>query len=735
MRKLPVVIFVVDDVEADARFACGVLNDSLKMASKAFLIDEGLQFEFDVVPIFPRPSEFADEFEARFERILRLQDADTCAESARLQAALFDLAFELSARSTGKPTSGERLAGLARQWRPNVPRYGLTSLRLSGTSAAPQTLLKTPFKKEQLLTEASAAPVARQILADLEKRFATPVWDGLIKFSKLSKVPMHAMASSEARNAETSLVVDPFLNLLGSTYYQIEATSTKFPLDSLLEPSGVIKQSQDLAARTFGAKDAHFVTNGTSTANKIVYSALVGEGDFVLLYECCHISHHISISLTGAAVKYIRPEPTQVPGVPGQVTPQSIVDALDSLLATHPDSVLPRIISVTNCTFDGFLIDPKAVVLAILECLNGKGLGHRINEITFLFDEAWFSFGYFHPEYVRFSAMAAANELKSGDNQAFWTKNLNVIATQSLHKTGFALRQASIILKNLGTSVAADPRANVAARFSASRKMFTTTSPSMPILASIDWARRQLDIEGCFLVEAAHDAVGIFRDAYGSREDDSSIFLEPEVSSPDATPKDRTKVTVRSTAVSGKALRDQLWGLESAKIQVNKFASDSVLMMFMPGFTDRSSALLRAAMDELIGASASGVSTASAPGAPPPSLADAQFISRSGGTSRYPDALRDRDGFVPRRGAFVRDRSLCTTVIIDKDLIGRVASGKRLYSLEYVIPYPPGFPILIPSQLITVEILDYLMNLDHGEIHGLSHVAGGYSISVLTAET
>jgi len=59
--------------------------------------------------------------------------------------------------------------------------------------------------------------------------------------------------------------------------------ATSGGLDSLLEPTGPIKVAQELAARAFGAKRTFWVTNGTSTANKIVVQALIQPGDIVLL--------------------------------------------------------------------------------------------------------------------------------------------------------------------------------------------------------------------------------------------------------------------------------------------------------------------------------------------------------------------------------------------------------------------------------------------------------------------
>jgi Arginine/lysine/ornithine decarboxylases len=35
-----------------------------------------------------------------------------------------------------------------------------------------------------------------------------------------------------------------------------------------------------------------------------------------------------------------------------------------------------------------------------------------------------------------------------------------------------------------------------------------------------------------------------------------------------------------------------------------------------------------------------------------------------------------------------------------------------------VIPYPPGFPIMVPGQVITQETIDFMRKLDVKEIHG-----------------
>lgn len=724
-RNLPVVIYVVDDVAADAVRYAEVLERCLRSSATAFFAAE-LRVDIRVLPLYPTPTEFADDFEARFEKIVCLQEEATKEDSLRLQAVLFDLAFSMSARQGGVPTSGERLAALSRRWRPSVARYGLTSLPLARTKT-PLSLLKTPFKKEQLHTDASASPVAREILADLRSRLETPIWTGLLEFSKLSKVSMHAMASSEAR--QSSLVVDPFLDLLGSNYYQIEATSTKFPLDSLLTPKGPIKRSQALLASSFGAYSADLVTNGTSTANKIVYASLLKENDYVLIDRCCHISHHHAIAVTGANAIYIEPESSPIPGVPAQILTTSVQNALRLLLEHHPKSALPKIISITNCTFDGFLIEPASVIMGVLDVLEEFDVSHRLREITFLFDEAWFSFGYFHPAYTQFSAMGAASELKSGENGAFWQESLNIIATQSLHKTGFALRQASVILKHFGNWALAENGGEVERRFQSSVRMFSTTSPSMPILASIDWARRQLDLEGTYLVDLAHEGARVFTEMIeeaGTKG--AGIYVHPTGPSF----HDQTKVTLRSRTMAGTEIRDKLWGLSQVKVQINKFSTDSVLLMFMPGFSDRSCGLLMTAFSEFIGANATDDKCEidfSSLLLPP--LDALRFVGRDGDVCAYPEALTREDGFQIRRGLFCEFDEAPIVLPLDDKLEEDIAAGGTFMSQQFVTPYPPGFPILLPGQVLSISDVRYLRNLQHGEVHGLIESAGGPALSAI----
>ena len=95
----------------------------------------------------------------------------------------------------------------------------------------------------------------------------------------------------------------------GINLFLAESSATTGGLDSLLEPTGNIKVAQDNAARAFGADHVFFVTNGTSTSNKMVEQALLAPGDIVLVDRNCHKSHHYGAVLSGACPLYVEAYP------------------------------------------------------------------------------------------------------------------------------------------------------------------------------------------------------------------------------------------------------------------------------------------------------------------------------------------------------------------------------------------------------------------------------------------
>jgi arginine decarboxylase len=71
------------------------------------------------------------------------------------------------------------------------------------------------------------------------------------------------------------------------------------------------------------------------------------------------------------------------------------------------------------------------------------------------------------------------------------------------------------------------------------------------------------------------------------------------------------------------------------------------------------------------------------------------------------------------------DDALCEYVpIFGEECDKRLKSGPEMISASFVIPYPPGFPIMVPGQVITSDAIDFMRKLDVKEIHGYERAKG-----------
>ena len=251
----------------------------------------------------------------------------------------------------------------------------------------------------------------------------------------------------------------------GLNLFLAESSATTGGLDSLLEPTGNIKKAQDKAARALGADRVFFVTNGTSTSNKMAVQALLAPGDIAIVDRNCHKSHHYGMVLAGAQPLYVEAFPMTEYSMYGAVPLKTIKQAL---LNAKADGRLDRVkmLDLTNCTFDGHIYNTRRVME---ECLAIKP------DLIFLWDEAWFGFARFSPFLRPRTAMGAANDIEAWmhdpksvaayeKQQAELGKNpsdevllktrlipdprqirLRVYQTNSTHKSMSALRQGSML--------------------------------------------------------------------------------------------------------------------------------------------------------------------------------------------------------------------------------------------------------------------------------------------------
>src|SRR5687768_10218359 len=356
------------------------------------------------------------------------------------------------------------------------------------------------------------------ILEGINDRYETPYFDNLKKYAQRPIGTFHALPIARGKSIFKSNWIRDMGEFYGANLFLAESCATTGGLDSLLEPTGNIKMAQDKAARAFGGDRTYLVTNGTSTSNKIIHMAVCRPGDIVLIDRDCHKSHHYGLVLAGAQPYYIDAFPLTQYSMYGSLAIQPIKDALLALKAEGKlDKV--RMLVLTNCTFDGHVAN---VERTMLECLAIKP------DLIFLWDEAWFGFARFSPFLRRRTAMGAVAELREmmadpayrqryaqfkaevGDidpeDPTLLDRNLlpdpdkvrlRVYETDSVHKSMSALRQGSIIV------VADQEFHRIEAPFKEAFFTHTSTSPNLQIIATLDLARRQMELEGYELVNRA----------------------------------------------------------------------------------------------------------------------------------------------------------------------------------------------------------------------------------------
>ena len=266
-----------------------------------------------------------------------------------------------------------------------------------------------------------------------------------------------------------------FHQFFGENMLRADVCNAVEELGQLLDHTGPVAASERNAARIFNADHLFFVTNGTSTSNKIVWHSTVAPGDIVVVDRNCHKSVLHSIIMTGAIPVFLMPTRNNY-GIIGPI-PKSEFSwkNIQKKIAAHPFASKvkgkPRVLTITQSTYDGILYN----VEEIKEMLDGK-----ID--TLHFDEAWLPHAAFHDFYGDYHAIGADRPR---------CKESMVFSTQSTHKLLAGLSQASQILVQDSENRRLDRDV-----FNEAYLMHTSTSPQYAIIASCDVAAAMMEEPG-----------------------------------------------------------------------------------------------------------------------------------------------------------------------------------------------------------------------------------------------
>jgi ornithine decarboxylase len=266
-----------------------------------------------------------------------------------------------------------------------------------------------------------------------------------------------------------------FVDHLGQAVFRDDLDNSVLELGDLLVHEGPALRAQQEAAAIFGAEKTYFVLNGTSSSNKIVLSALIGEGDLVLFDRNNHkAAHHGALFIGGGIPVFLETDRNPY-GLIGPIYAEAFnEDRIREKIRTHPLITDPeawrrerpfRAAVIEQCTYDGTINDANGIV---------EKIGHLCDYI--LFDEAWAGFMKFHPLYAGRFAMGLSG---------LDANSPGIIATQSTHKQLASFSQASQIHVR-DRHIKGQRRRVEHRRFNEFFMLHASTSPFYPLFASLD---------------------------------------------------------------------------------------------------------------------------------------------------------------------------------------------------------------------------------------------------------
>jgi arginine decarboxylase len=414
-------------------------------------------------------------------------------------------------------------------------------------------------------------------------------------------------------------------------------------LDDLHQPEGVIAEAQELAAEAFGAEWTRFLVGGSTAGNMALIMTVCKPGEKILVQRNCHKSVYNGIILARAVPVYIVPAVDLASGVAAGLRREDVERALH----THPDA---KAVFLTNPTYYGMGIDLAKMAAAV----------HRF-QIPLLVDEAHGAHYGFHPALPPSAMQCGADA-----------------AVQSTHKMGTSMTMSSM-LHVQGTRIDRDRLRRILA-------MIQSSSPSYPLMASLDLARRHMVLEMKKELDRVLPLLNRLRERIASLD---WLYLPGLAEKSVYSTLDPLKLLLclRTKAFTGYQLQSML---EAADIYPELAESAHVLLAASTGTSPEDVEHVWQFLESVE--------------APPKLKSDASF----------PVGLL--------ASSFLREQAMPMHEAFDapKKTVPLTQAAGRI-SAEMVIPYPPGIPLLTPGERIDTEVLALLQELAESgaRFHGI----------------
>lgn len=281
----------------------------------------------------------------------------------------------------------------------------------------------------------------------MKNQHKTPLFDALKSYHRDNIISFDVPG-----HKKNSLGLAEFSEVMGERILQMDANSMK-QLDHLSNPTGVIKEAEQLMADAYGSDHSFFLVNGTTSGVQAMIMSAVKPGEKIILPRNAHKSAVNALILSAAIPVYIQPEISTELGISTGIS----VRKLEEAIAENPDA---KAVFLMNPTYYGAISNLSKII----------NLSHR-NGMAVLVDEA-------HGAHLPFSEELPKNSMKLGAD----------MAAVSLHKTGGSLTQSSALLLNEGFIDYSSVKTVL--------NLTQTTSASYLLMGSLDVARKNLVVNG-----------------------------------------------------------------------------------------------------------------------------------------------------------------------------------------------------------------------------------------------
>lgn len=450
----------------------------------------------------------------------------------------------------------------------------------------------------------------------------TPLLNALKCYVEDAVIPFHVPGHKQGHG------IPELCEYIGANVLKMDVNGMK-ELDYIGNPSGVIAEAQHLCADAFGADYAHFLVNGTSSGVHAMILSVCNPGNEIIIPRNAHRSTFGAIILSGAIPVYVQPQVNKKLGISTGVSVESIQKAIKE----HPHA---KAVLVINPSYYGIHPDLQAIV----------EIAHQ-HDMVVLADEAHGAHLYFHPDFA-LTAMEAGADMSA----------------VSMHKTGGSMTQSSLLLQK-GNRISFD-------RVKQVLELSYTSSASYILMLSLDVARKQLAMEGQFLL---NQTLGLARWARQELNNIDGIYAfgKDLVNSPGCFDFDETKLSihVRNLGYTGYQIERIL--RERYKIQME--FSDLYNTLAILSLGDQKEHL-----QKLIDA-----------------FKDIAANKQTRDAAKWVSIPFCPEMIVSPRNAFYSQKK----VVPLEHAVGEISG-------QMIMAYPPGIPVICMGERITQEIIDYI---------------------------